>query len=400
MVAPVLLPAQGRRGGGAANAPAAAPPMSAADARLDSNLVKALAFRSIGPAVMGGRIVDIAVAENVHGSRLGTVMYIAAATGGVWKTTNAGSTWTSVFDSVRASSVGAVAVSPSNSDIVWVGTGEANNMRSSSWGVGVFKSIDGGKTWSAPMLPKSQHIGRIVIDPRDPNVVYVAAMGPLWSPGGERGLYKTTDGGRTWTNTKDLGPQTGFTDVVIDATNPDILYAASLQRERRAFGFIPSGPESGLYKTIDAGRNWTRLTQGLPTGDMGRIGVAVCRSRPSVLYAVVSAKAPGNGLYRSIDAGASWQLQNTTYATAWYYGQVRCDPTDHDHVVRLQPSSQESFDGGRTWTPFANAPTVHADHHALWINPEAPEHMVFGNDGGLNITYDKGRTWTHSENMA
>ncbi|MEP6762835.1 MAG: glycosyl hydrolase [Gemmatimonadaceae bacterium] len=376
-----------------------APITTAAALPTDSALVRALAFRSIGPAIMGGRIVEIAVAENVRGSRLGTVMYIAAATGGVWKTTNSGSTWTAVFDSVRASSVGAVAVSPSNSDIVWVGTGEANNMRSSSWGVGVFKSNDGGKTWSAPMLPKSQHIGRIVVDPRDPNVVYVAAMGPLWSPGGERGLYKTTDGGKTWTNTKDLGPQTGFTDVVMDATNPEILYAASMQRERRSFGFIPSGPLSALWKTVDGGRNWTKLTQGLPAGDLGRMGISVCRSRPNVVYAVVNAKNPSNGLYRSDDAGNSWTLMNGTYATAWYYGQVRCDPTDHDHVVRLQPASQESFDGGRTWVPFANAPTVHADNHALWINPEAPEHMVYGNDGGLNITYDKGRTWTHSENM-
>ncbi|MFI5312254.1 MAG: WD40/YVTN/BNR-like repeat-containing protein [Gemmatimonadales bacterium] len=199
----------------------------------DSVLVRALTFRSIGPAQMSGRISDIAVAENPaasRGGRLGTVVYVGTATGGVWKTTNAGVAWTPVFDSVRTGGVGAVAVAPSNPDIVWVGTGEASNMRSSSWGTGVYKSTDGGRTWSGAMLPKSQHIGRIVVDPRDPNVVYVAAVGPLWAPGGERGLYKTTDGGKTWTNTKEISKYTGFTEVVMDPSNPEVLYAAAHER--------------------------------------------------------------------------------------------------------------------------------------------------------------------------
>jgi len=218
------------------------------DLPADSVLARALTFRSIGPAVMSGRIADVAVtdAKSGHG-RIGNVIYAAAATGGVWKSTNAGVTWTPVFDSVRTGSVGAVAVAPSNPDVVWVGTGEPNNMRSSSWGTGVYKSTDGGKTWSAAMLPKSQHIGRIVIDPRDPNVVYVAALGPLWAPGGERGLYKTTDGGKTWTNTKEISKYTGFTELAMDPSKPDVLYAASLQRERREYGFLPAGPESGIY---------------------------------------------------------------------------------------------------------------------------------------------------------
>jgi photosystem II stability/assembly factor-like uncharacterized protein len=202
----------------------------------DSILVRSLVFRSIGPALMGGRIADIAVAENpkgVRGRGVGTVIYIAVATGGVYRSTNAGVSWTPVFDSVRTGSVGAVAVAPSNSDVIWVGTGEANNMRSSSWGTGVYKSTDGGRTWSGAMLPKSQHIGRIVIDPRDPNVVYIAALGPLWAPGGERGLYKTIDGGRTWTNTKPISQYTGFIDLQMDPTNPDVLYAAAMERERR-----------------------------------------------------------------------------------------------------------------------------------------------------------------------
>ncbi|HXD22321.1 MAG TPA: hypothetical protein VN613_03105, partial [Gemmatimonadaceae bacterium] len=367
----------------------------------DSVLVRALSFRSIGPASMGGRIVDIAIAENppsVRGGRLGTVLYVAAATGGIYKSTNAGLNWTPVFDSVRTGSIGAVAVAPSNGDVVWVGTGEANNMRSSSWGTGVYKSTDGGKTWSAPMLAKSQHIGKIVIDPRDPNVVYVAAMGPLWAPGGERGVFKTTDGGKTWTNTKNISANTGFTELVMDPSNPDVLYAASLERERREYGFLPAGPESAIWKTRDGGQSWTKLAGGLPTGELGRTGLAVCRSKPSTVYAMVHAKAPANGLYRSDDSGTTWHLMNTVNGTAWYYSQVRCDPSDPEHVISLNAASRESFDGGRTWTNFANG-QVHSDSHALWINPEDPDQMILGNDGGLYTTFDRGRTWSHTENM-
>lgn len=389
----IWLPAQGGRP--SATQGSTLPP--------DSVLVRSLTFRSIGPAVMSGRIVEIAVADGYRGTRgqvLGTVMYIAAATGGVWKTTNAGVNWTPVFDSVRTGSIGAVAVAPSNPDIVWVGTGEANNMRSSSWGTGVYKSTDGGRTWSGPMLPKSQHIARIVVDPRDPNIVYVAAMGPLWAPGGERGLFKTTDGGRTWTNTKYISQYTGFTDVAMDPSNPDVLYAAALMRERREYGFLPAGPESGIYKTTDGGRTWTQLTQGLPSGELGRIGLSVCRSRPSTVYAIVHARGNTGGLYRSDDAGATWRQMNPNNSTAWYYGQVRCDPTDHEHVYRLGPTSQESYDGGRTVQTFPPQGTnVHADHHALWIDPEAPEHLVLGTDGGLYISWDRGRTWDHVQNL-
>ena len=351
---------------------------------------------------MGGRIVDIAVAEaprSVRGGRLGSVIYIGAATGGVWKSVNGGVTWAPVFDSVRIGGVGAVAVSPSNSDIVWVGTGEPQNMRSSSWGTGVYKSMDGGKTWSDAMLPKSQHIGRIVIDPRDPNVVYVAALGPLWAPGGQRGLFKTTDGGKTWTNTKEISKNTGFVDVAMDPSNPDVLYAAAFERERREYGFLPAGPESGLYKTTDAGKSWVQLTNGVPsTGDIGRIGVSVCKSRPSTVYSIFHAAGQAGGVYRSDDAGASWKLTPSNNGTAWYYGQVRCDPTDPDHIVKLNVGSQESFDGGKTWQAFA-ANGVHSDHHALWINPEMPEQEILGNDGGLYTTWDRGKTWDHAENI-
>jgi photosystem II stability/assembly factor-like uncharacterized protein len=368
----------------------------------DSVLVRSLVFRSIGPALMGGRIADIAVAENpkgVRGRGVGTVIYIAVATGGVYRSTNAGVSWTPVFDSVRTGSVGAVAVAPTNSDIVWIGTGEANNMRSSSWGTGVYKSTDAGRTWSSAMLPKSQHIGRIVIDPRDPNVVYVAALGPLWAPGGERGLYKTTDGGRTWVNTKSISPFTGFVDLQMDPSNPDVLYAAAQQRERREYSFLPGGPESGIFKTIDGGRTWTQLAQGLPSGEIGRIGLSVCRSKPATVYATVHARGTANGIYRSDDAGASWRQVNNSNGTAWYYSQIRCDPADPEHVITLNAQSRESWDGGKTWQTFAQGQGVHSDHHALWINPDFPDQMILGNDGGLNLSWDRGRTWDHVENF-
>ena len=368
----------------------------------DSVLVRALTFRSIGPAVMSGRIADVAVSD-ARGSRskLGNVIYAAAATGGIWKSTNAGVTFTPIFDSVRTGSVGAVAVAPSNPDIVWVGTGESNNMRSSSWGNGVYKSTDGGKTWSSAMLPKSQHIGRIIIDPRDPNVVYVAALGPLWAPGGERGLYKTTDGGKTWTNTKEISKYTGFGEIVMDPSNPDVLYAAAEQRERREYGFLPAGPEAGIFKTTDGAKTWTKLAGGLPAGDIGRVGMSVCRSRPSVVYAMVHAKPPANGLYRTDDAGATWHLVNDQNGTAWYYSQVICDPTDPDHVVTLNANSRESHDGGKTFVPFAAGQNggPHSDHHVLWINDDNPQQMVLGTDVGLYLSWDAGKSWNHVESI-
>ena len=368
---------------------------SRAQAPADSLLARGLVFRGIGPALMGGRITEIAVAER---GRLGTVIYIAAATGGLWRSTNAGVSWTSLFDSVRAPSIGAVAVAPSNADVIWVGTGEPQNMRSSSWGNGVYKSIDGGRTWSAPMLPKSQHIGRIVIDPRDPNVVYVAAVGPLWAPGGERGLFKTSDGGNTWTNTKAISQYTGFTEVVMDPLNPDVLYAASYQRERRAYSFLPAGTETAIWKTTDGAKTWTKLTSGLPTGELGRIGLSVCRSRPNTVYAIIHARGNTGGTFRTDDAGVTWRQTNNVNSTAWFYGQIRCDPTDPDHVIRLAPSSQQSWDGGRTYVGFAAAGT-HSDHHALWINPESPEQQILGTDGGLYLSWDRGQTWDHVESI-
>ena len=362
----------------------------------DSALAHALSFRNIGPALMGGRITSIAAVPNASG-QWGTVFYIGAATGGVWRSENAGVSWTPVFDSVRTGGVGAVAVAPSDPDVIWVGTGEANNMRSSSWGTGVYNSTNGGKTWSAAMLPLSQHIGRIVIDPRDPNVVYVAAVGPLWAPGGERGLYKTTDGGKTWTNTKEISKYTGFTDIAMDPSNPDVLYAASEERERREYGFLPADPEAAIYKTTDGAKTWTKLSEGLPTGELGRIGLATCKSHPATVYALISAKGDMNGTYRSDDAGAHWTHVNNVDGTAWYYSGIICDPVDADHVIELNAGDRQTWDGGKTWEPFAAG--THTDHHALWINPENPQQIILGGDGGVYQTWDRGQTWDHVENM-
>ena len=368
----------GGRGGGAAVS--------------DSALINSLPIRSIGPAVMSGRVSDVAVAESpgARGGSLGTVVYLAAATGGVWKSTNGGANWRPIFDEANVGSVGDIAVAPSNSNIVWAGTGEANNMRSSSWGDGVYKSTDGGASWQHMGLKKSQHIGRIVIHPTDPNIVYVAAVGPLWGPGGERGLFKTTDGGRSWTNTKSIDANTGFTDVVMDPTNPDILYAASLQRERRAFSYVGGGPESGIWKTVDAGKTWTRLTEGFSKAPVGRVGLDVCRSQPGTLYAVVEGRE--GGVYRSDDHGASWRRTSTMTSIPWFFGQIRCNPKDPEKVIHLGVPLVESSDGGVTFGTNIGSGT-HSDHHALWINPEDPDHMILGNDGGLYVTRDHGRSW-------
>ncbi len=376
---------------------AAIPAPALAQSPSDSSLATALSFRSIGPALMGGRISAIAASPNATG-QLGTEFVVGAATGGVWRSTNDGGSWTQIFDdSVRTGGVGAVAVAPSDSNVIWVGTGEANNMRSSSWGTGVYMSANGGKSWSSAMLPTSQHIGRIVIDPRNPNVVYVAAAGPLWAPGGERGLYKTSDGGKTWSNTKQISKYTGFTDVVMDPSNPDVLYAASEERERREYGFLPAGPEAAVYKTTDGARTWTKLSDGLPTGDLGRIGLTVCASHPSTLYAIISAKGEENGTYRSDDSGEHWAHVNNVDGTAWYYSGIICDPTDPLHVMELNAGDRQTWDGGKTWESFAGG--IHTDHHALWINPENPQQMLVGSDGGLYQTWDRGKSWDHFENF-
>ena len=359
-------------------------------AAYDSTLLGEFSWRPIGPAITSGRIVDLAIPEGPAGrvGDLGKLMYVASASGGVWKTTNGGTTWEPIFDKYGSSSIGDIAVAPSNPDIIWVGTGESNNQRSSSWGDGVYKSENGGKTWTHVGLGSSQHIGRIVIHPTNANIVYVAAVGPLWASGGERGLYKTVDGGKTWANTKKISEHTGFTDVAMDPTNPDVLYAAAFQRQRKAYSFVGGGPESAIYKSIDAGASWTKLTEGLPTADIGRIGLDISQSRPGTIYATMETR--GADIYRSDDHGASWRKTGTGSSFPWYMGQIRVDPTNPERVYFLGVPLQVSEDGGRTFRNIAVS--AHVDYHAMWINPRDPDHFVVGNDGGVYISRDRGAT--------
>ena len=381
-------------------APAAkTPPKTAFNAATyDSAMLGEFAWRPIGPAVTSGRVVDLAVAEGPEsrvGDRLGKLMYAASASGGVWKSVNAGTTWEPVFDKQNTSSIGDIALAPSNPEIVWVGTGESNNQRSSSWGDGVYKSENGGKTWTNMGLKTSQHIGRIVVHPTNPNIVYVAAVGPLWADGGERGLFKTMDGGKTWTNVLKISVHTGVTDVVMDPTDPNVMYAAAFQRQRKAYSFIGGGPESRIYKSIDGGATWTKLTEGLPKGDIGRIGLDVSRSQPRTIYATMETKTPE--VYRSDDYGASWRKTGTYNEYPWYMSQIRVDPTNPERVYLLGVPIFVSEDGGVTSKPTATS--AHVDYHAMWIDPTDPDHFVVGNDGGVYITHDRGQTMDFVSNL-
>lgn len=411
----------------------------------DADMVGALSWRSIGPAVMSGRIVDVAVVPG-DPSRF----YAASASGGLWKTTNRGGRWKAVFENQPVISIGDIALAPSDPDIVWVGTGEANNQRSSYWGNGMYKSTDGGDSWQYMGLPESHHIGRIAIHPSNPDIVYVAALGHLYSKNPERGLYRTQDGGKSWKLVKHVDENTGFVDVVLDPSNPDTLFAASYQRRRRAWNFSESGPGSAIWRSKDGGDSWERLRGGLPSGEIGRIGIAMFAGDSRVLYATVenrnergadprtNAGGGGNGrdeaeeeiedvgghrwgdgaegdeapgaavpaivggeIYKTVDGGDTWEKVNerpTSGNPPYYYGQIRIDPTNQDNVWMCGVSLYHTSDGGKTWKRDG-ARGVHVDHHALWIDPEDPDHMLLGNDGGLCRTYDRGKTWDVYENL-
>jgi photosystem II stability/assembly factor-like uncharacterized protein len=367
-------------------------------ATFDSAMLQEFAWRPIGPAVTSGRVVDLAVAEGPEsriGGRLGKLMYAAAASGGVWKTVNGGTTWEPIFDKQTTSSIGDIAIAPTNPDIVWVGTGEGNNQRSSSWGDGVYKSENGGRTWDNMGLRTSQHIGRIIVHPTNSNIVFVAAQGPLWTDGGERGLYKTVDGGKTWKAVLTISPHTGVTDVAMDPTDPSIMYAAAFQRQRKAYSFVGGGPESGIYKSTDGGDTWKRVTEGLPNRDIGRIGLSVSRSQPRTIYATLETTT--TEVYRSDDYGASWTKKGTYFQFPWYMGQIRVDPNNPDRLYELGVPLFVSEDGGAT--NHAIGTSAHVDNHALWIDPTDSDHFVLGNDGGVYITYDRGQTMDFVTNL-
>ncbi len=373
----------------------------------DDPILRAFTWRSIGPANMGGRVDDIEAVVTDP-----STIYIGYATGGIWKSVNMGTTWSPIFDTYSVSSIGDIAIAPSNPNILYVGTGESNNRQSTTRGDGVYKSTDGGETFVHVGLSDSHHISRVVVDPSDPDVVYVAAMGHLWGPNQERGLFKTTDGGVTWTNTKYVDENTGFTDVVMDPGNNQVLYAASYQRQRTPWGFNGGGPGSGIWKTTDGGDSWTRLEGGgLPTGEFGRIGLAVFQADPNIVYAQIEVANPErrqgpaaqevdpafSGVWRSTDAGETWEIRSNNNNRPMYYSQIRVDPTNPDIVYTTGASFYKSTDGGVNFTTVRGM--GHGDHHALWINPVNPNHLMLGNDGGFNITWDQTATWDFINTM-
>jgi photosystem II stability/assembly factor-like uncharacterized protein len=353
-----------------------------------------LRFRSIGPALTSGRVADIAVDPKNK-----KVYYVAAASGGVWKTENAGTTWTPLFDDQLSYSVGAVTLDPSHPLVVWVGTGENNSQRSVSYGDGVYKSVDGGKTWVNMGLRSSEHIARIVVDPRDGNVVYVAAQGPLWKAGGDRGLYKSTDGGKNWTAVLTVSENTGVNDVDMDPRNPDVLVASSYQRRRHVWTLIDGGPESAIYKSTDGGASWTKSTRGLPTGDVGRIGLARSPAALDVVYAIIEASGKNGGFYRSTDGGENWEKRSEyVSAGAQYYNEIVADPGDPNRVYAMDTYMMVTGDGGRTFEKVGET-YKHVDNHALWIDPDDTEHLIAGCDGGVYESFDRARTWSFKANL-
>jgi photosystem II stability/assembly factor-like uncharacterized protein len=352
-----------------------------------------LRFRSIGPAFTSGRVIGFAVEPN-NPSRY----FVASASGGVWKTVNNGNTWTPVFDREGSYSIGCIALDPKNPLTVWVGTGENNSQRSVSYGSGVYKSEDGGKTWRNVGLKNSEHIGRIAIDPKDSNIVYVAAQGPLWGPGGDRGLYKTTDGGKTWNQVLKISENTGVSDVEIDPNNPETLYAAAYQRRRHMWTLIDGGPESAIYKSTDAGATWNRVRAGLPATDMGRIGLAISPVDTNVIYATIESGDRKGGIFRSNDRGGSWEKRNDFDAGAMYYGHVVADPKDVDRIYVMNVFLMVSDDGGRTLRRLGER-SKHVDNHEIWIDPNNNEHYLVGCDGGVYESWDRGSNWYFKSNL-
>jgi photosystem II stability/assembly factor-like uncharacterized protein len=389
--------------------------------QLSGDFLKFFHYREIGPTRQGGRVVAIAVAkQNPH------TFYVGAGPGGVWKTVNNGHSFFPVFDHEDISSIGDIAVAPSDPDTVWIGTGEANLRNSTYFGNGMYKSTDGGKTWSHMGLIESHHIGRVVIHPENSNIIYVAAQGHLYSENRERGVYKTADGGKTWVKSLEVVVEDryiGATDLVMDPSDTEVLYASTYDRRRWAWSFRTAGPGSGIYKTVDGGNTWKKLGNGLAEGMLGKIGLAIYPKNPKILYATVdNANIPGmpyedrykelfegkpaskstigHGIYRSDNRGESWQLVSPEGKSIGnrsnYYGQIIVDPNDADHVYVLSSRADESTDGGKTWK---RAFRYGGDNHVLWIDPDNSRHMLMGYDYGMAITYDSGKNWYHPDEL-
>jgi photosystem II stability/assembly factor-like uncharacterized protein len=382
--------------------PGAEAPQVAADAaaRTDA-LFKDLRWRNIGPANMSGRVSDIEAVEANP-----AVVYVAAASGGVWKSVNAGTTWEPIFTNYKSASIGDVALYQKDPNIIWVGTGEDCVRNSVAWGDGVYKSTDAGKTFVSVGLADTHHIGRIVTHPTNPDIVYVAAQGHLWGYNNERGVFKTTDGGKTWrklTNGLPNDNRTGAGDLVMDPANPNILYAGMWERIRKPYVFESGGPNGGLFKSTNGGDSWTKLGGGLPTGPTGKIGLTIFRRNGNILTAIVEAPrstdpaVPGPGVYRSEDAGATWRHMNPTASRPFYYNHIYLDPNNANRLFVLQVPARVSEDGGRTFE--RNLPGIEGDFHALWIDPANSDRFYVGNDKGASVTYDGGRNFILFDNM-
>ena len=360
---------------------------------IESSLVSGLRFRMVGPAKTSGRISDIAVHPNNH-----DMWYIAAASGGVWKTENHGITFNPIFDSYGSYSIGCITLAPSNPNTVWVGTGENNNQRSVAYGDGVYKSLDGGKSFKNMGLETSEHIGKIIVHPTNENIVWVAAYGPVWSEGGERGVYKTTDGGLTWSRTLEISEHTGVAEIAIDPINPNILYASAHQRRRREWTYIGGGPESGLYKSTDGGDSWRTINNGLPEKKMGRIGISVSPADPNYIYAIVEGRGDQGGFYQSTNMGESWNKMSGYSTSGNYYQEIICDLTNRDKVFSMNTWLHHTEDGGKNFKATGED-HKHVDNHCIWIDPNNSNHWIVGCDGGIYETYTHAKEWRYFDNL-
>ncbi len=369
----------------------------AQSAAISETELHAFTPRPIGPAVTGGRVHDV---ESLPEDP--SVIYVASASGGLWKTTNRGITWTDVWRDMPVSTFGDVAIAATNRAVVYAGTGEQQNRQSTSWGNGVYRSNNGGESWNHLGLEETRHIAKVEVDPRDEDVVWVAALGNLWASSEARGVYKSTDGGQSWSKVLYVDEHTGAIDLELDPSNPDVVFAATYQRQRRTWGFNGGGPGSGIYRTTDGGANWSELGNGIPDGDKGRIGIAISANNPRVLNALIE-HASGSGTYRSEDGGATWRMMSDRNPRPMYYSHIYIDPNDDRRVYSLATQSAVSNDGGATWQSVSAQVTydvgVHADQHDMWIDPSDSDHYYLVGDAGLHETYDGGRTYRRINNF-
>ncbi|MDP3313378.1 glycosyl hydrolase [Lutibacter sp.] len=360
---------------------------------LDSISLDGLAWRNIGPALTSGRISDIAVNETNAFE-----YYVATSAGGVWKTVNAGVSYEPIFDSQGSYSIGCVTIDPNNPNVIWVGSGENNNQRSVNYGDGVYKSDDAGKSWTNMGLKTSEHIGKIIVHPTNSDIVYVASLGPLWSKGGERGLYKTIDGGKNWQAVLTIDEHTGVNDVIMDFKNPEVLYASALQRRRHVYTYVGGGPGSSMYKSVDGGTTWNKINKGLPSTELGRIGLSMSPANSEIIYAIVESAEGKGGFYRSINRGASWEKRGPHTTSGNYYQEIISDPIDENTVYSMDTWMSVSKDGGKTFQ-LVGEDFKHVDNHSMWINPKNNKHWLVGSDGGIYETFDAAKTWDFKENL-